>query len=426
MGINFLCMKNLFAIFFVFLHSPIVNSQSLLNVGDKAPNVTLSEVINFPGKSINVSDYHDKLLVLDFWATYCVPCVKAFPKLDSLQRKFDGRVQFLPVTWEDKDKVQKFFNRLKKQRDYVLPTAIDTVLYKYFVDKSNQWSGQYVWIFHGEIVGITTGKEFLTEDNIRLALSGKKIGASRSIKRNERLPDDFLHSYISPGLNSRIDLFMSSVMSRYIKGLASQPYESTTGNGIRLINLPLSFMYSYAYKLPSIYEILIEVDDKDFFHPSSTKRDSSNLFCYELITSISQSDSLRVKMQSDLKNIFGYTVKQETRMVDCAILKGRGNDKLFRKTAVSSFDRNNYYLVLRSQSFDKLTSSLDYYLKSNDVRFVFDETGITSIINLELNVDMSDFYAVKKALFKYGIDLVIEKRLMEIYVVTDDNLKQWF
>jgi cytochrome c biogenesis protein CcmG/thiol:disulfide interchange protein DsbE len=42
----------------------------------------------------NLEDYHGKVVVLDFWASWCVPCRRSFPWLDEIQEKYaaDGLV----------------------------------------------------------------------------------------------------------------------------------------------------------------------------------------------------------------------------------------------------------------------------------------------------------------------------------------------
>src|SRR5690606_22197853 len=65
-------------------------SITALNIGDQIPDAlwnTPLQVINHPdGKDyITLNDYRDrKLIILDFWATWCGSCIKNFPKLDSL------------------------------------------------------------------------------------------------------------------------------------------------------------------------------------------------------------------------------------------------------------------------------------------------------------------------------------------------------
>lgn len=39
-------------------------------------------------QSLNLSDYHGKVVVLDFWASWCVPCRRSFPWLNTISEKY--------------------------------------------------------------------------------------------------------------------------------------------------------------------------------------------------------------------------------------------------------------------------------------------------------------------------------------------------
>jgi len=43
---------------------------------------------NLDGKEISLSDFKGKVIMLDFWATWCPPCVKAVPELITLHEKY--------------------------------------------------------------------------------------------------------------------------------------------------------------------------------------------------------------------------------------------------------------------------------------------------------------------------------------------------
>ena len=72
---------------------------ALLAVGETAPDWKLADA---EGRSHELSEYRGKLVVLDFWATWCVPCLRAMPEMQRLHEKYRGRnVLILGVnSWE--------------------------------------------------------------------------------------------------------------------------------------------------------------------------------------------------------------------------------------------------------------------------------------------------------------------------------------
>ena len=73
---------------------------ALLSVGDPAPDWSLSDPT---GKMHSLSGYRGKVIVLDFWATWCGPCIRAMPGLQSLHERYSSRgvVVFGVNTWEE-------------------------------------------------------------------------------------------------------------------------------------------------------------------------------------------------------------------------------------------------------------------------------------------------------------------------------------
>ncbi len=69
----------------------------------------------FDGQTQKLGDYKGKVVVLDFWATYCKPCLEEIPHLVELQNKYaDLRVIGLHVGGEeDVPRVPEFVERLK-------------------------------------------------------------------------------------------------------------------------------------------------------------------------------------------------------------------------------------------------------------------------------------------------------------------------
>lgn len=68
--------------------------------GKPAPAFTLS---TFDGKSFSLADFRGNVVLLDFWATFCPPCIKALPELQALHSKNEDRgFTVIGVTVDDR------------------------------------------------------------------------------------------------------------------------------------------------------------------------------------------------------------------------------------------------------------------------------------------------------------------------------------
>jgi cytochrome c biogenesis protein CcmG/thiol:disulfide interchange protein DsbE len=65
------------------------------------------------GHTISPADWHGKVVLLNFWATWCAPCQEEIPDLISLQKKYQGRLQIVGLSedTESPDKVKSFVQR---------------------------------------------------------------------------------------------------------------------------------------------------------------------------------------------------------------------------------------------------------------------------------------------------------------------------
>ncbi len=71
---------------------------------------------NFAGENAKLADLKGKVVVLDFWATYCPPCLEEIPHLNELQTKYGTNLQIVGLHVggsEDEERVPEFVQRLK-------------------------------------------------------------------------------------------------------------------------------------------------------------------------------------------------------------------------------------------------------------------------------------------------------------------------
>src|ERR1700682_1307659 len=130
-------MKCIYLILALFISFSNIHAQTgkseYLSIGDICPNLIFPDLINSKKASLKMSDFKGKLVIIDFFGTFCIPCVKALPKMDSLQRKFKYDLQIITVSSEFRHIVNDFFTRLKMKQEFSMPfVAEDTTLYRLF------------------------------------------------------------------------------------------------------------------------------------------------------------------------------------------------------------------------------------------------------------------------------------------------------
>ena len=148
--------------------SEMVEDSSELVIGDPAPMIVISKWINGEPVTAYVPE---KVYIVEFWATWCGPCLKSMPHIASLQAEYGDSVTIVGVTAEDDATVSKFMTDLAGQGDktwsdvltYRIATDDDGKTNKLFMEASGQAgipcafivgkTGNIEWIGHPMEVG---------------------------------------------------------------------------------------------------------------------------------------------------------------------------------------------------------------------------------------------------------------------------------
>jgi cytochrome c biogenesis protein CcmG/thiol:disulfide interchange protein DsbE len=92
-----------------------------------APAFTLTDL---SGKSVSLADFRGKVVILDFWATWCPPCKKEIPDFVDLQKQYGAQgVQIVGIALDEPYKVSTFAQQIGINYPILLGNAAITAKY---------------------------------------------------------------------------------------------------------------------------------------------------------------------------------------------------------------------------------------------------------------------------------------------------------
>ena len=122
-----------------------------LKAGNKAPDFT-AELID--GSSISLSDLKGKPVIINFWATWCGPCVREMPAFERLKEDFGDEIGIIAVNCgDDADTVKDFVD----EYGYTFPVVLDEDYEVTMLYPSNSIPYTVVLDANGKITHVSTG-----------------------------------------------------------------------------------------------------------------------------------------------------------------------------------------------------------------------------------------------------------------------------
>lgn len=146
----------------ILLAGTFATAHAALKVGDELPDLAS---FNLEGQL--PANLDGKVVLVDFWASWCLPCAKSFPVLDELQKKYGDRLVIVAVNVDQKKaNMENFlkkrpvsFSVVRDARQKLVAVAEpETMPTSFILDSSGKVRFQHSG-FHGE----ETEKQYISE-----------------------------------------------------------------------------------------------------------------------------------------------------------------------------------------------------------------------------------------------------------------------
>jgi|TARA_R100000479_G_C6393358_1_gene206126 uncharacterized protein (TIGR03435 family) len=378
-------------------------NENYLVIGEKVEDIKITDFIsNIPQDK----ELKDKFLVIDFWATWCAPCLKSVPHFNQLQNQFkdNSNIAFVSLTDETPKIAKRIMNRIKfetivasdqskeTQKNYKISSLPTTII----IDKNNLVR----WIGVPDELNKETISKIITDPNWE---PEAKMTDAKSSEKN-----------IEPSISNTLKDFSELKSNIYSFNLTfadkSDPKSSSfslpSGKYIDL-NTNLKNILSKVTKKP-VSEIVIPSDLKDdtfnilYVNTNLTKENFNMDLFNEQLQIIKEKILNALKLQE----------KIETQKADVYILKVQDSSKLEKGSGelMSHTGDNDKFLTFSNVNMDLFIKNISQF---HNVILV-DETNLKG--KYEFLIDKNDFDQTQKDLLSYGISVEKTKKDIEFYI----------
>lgn len=386
-----------------------------LKIGDTFTPPKRTALMRGDMKKIDWKALADKIVVFDFFDTFCGTCIGSMPHLQELQDKHSDKLQVFNVTWQDKKTLDRFFatNPTVIAHKVNLPVIYaDVDLRAWF---PYQAAPHIVIVFNGKVQAITFNR-LLTEENV--------LRLHREGRIDLPLKNDFGEALelVTPGTANVDNLKSGAWITGYQNGIPAKPltFELDSANGTfrsyihnrsifrALINTwgqiaPREYVINpkrviWKVKNPSIYDDL---------EKEGEAWSSKFAICYERRDFVNRDSTSQAKVVlEDLHSLLGIKSSWETKTMDCWI---------FRPCSVKPYEGSAIKNVLKFDGSNTLARFIGMIGKFPPV---LDE------VQYRGNIAVGDFTnkeELNAQLQVYGIEIVEGKGEFEVFVIDEND-----
>jgi uncharacterized protein (TIGR03435 family) len=368
-------MKNILLLITIASFLSCSDGNRVAEIGKKIPDYSFNEILNKDNKPFKLNN-RDKPIIIEFWTTWCSPCIPAMKKLENYQEKYGNEIEFITVSTDTKKNLNKYI----ENTGTTLRVAFDTTHLKVF---NYKYIPHTVLIDKNGIVRAITTPTKITDQVIDDLIKGKTINIKETVTEvsNLNLNKEFKNNDYQYKLTSENKKM--SFKNEIKRNQNGQPIS------LDFRNVSIYRLMTDIYELSSAARIY------------SDKELPSNKYCFNLEQKENYEKELLQNAKEILNNNLDIRADLIEKEIDSAyVLLVTDKSKLPKKSKEEKYThefRGPFY------SGKKLTSyNLIEYLENEVQQPIKDKTQLDYEFDIVLDWSYEDGLSLNRELEKYG------------------------
>lgn len=375
----------------------------LLKPGDQFPAIPIDNVINSSTITVNINQQKDKkFYILNFWGTWCSPCIPEMDILSKLQKVNAGKLQVIAISDDPTIKLQKYL----KTKPTTIWLATDTTWLLYTLFNFSSVSHSAILNTNKEIVALVKTHS-ITQGLLDSLYRGEKVKSDAELKEKPVAKSDDVFNVdttLTSSFTVRSYMVGQRGMSTIYGGIS--PYAKRR---LSFVNAGITTLYKTAFDIVSLDQIIYEVDEKKI----NNYQDKSQRYCVDILVSPEEKDSLYTILQQKLNAILPVKARITYKIIPVYVITNTGfnlppSDK---KTGYGFSGRGYDGTAVTIRAFAN-----DYL--SNELAFpVVDETNLKGKYDIKTVVEMRTQEEIFKSISALGLKIEKQERKMRMLVL---------
>jgi thiol-disulfide isomerase/thioredoxin len=388
-----------FVFLFAFLSFTFTVRAQALKPGETIPPIAFN-LLGENAEILTSESLEGKAILLDFWATWCSPCIASMEHLDELQQTFEDQLQVIAISEESEERLGRFIEHTDHQFLFARDEGMLREIFPYGIIPHSVLISPT-----GSVVAITS-PEKITREIIGKALRGETVDLP---VKKYALNFDPSFDYFQADTNT-VSSFTLQPFNPATPAFSKQYYDGPfKGRRLSVYNMNISGLYRLAYGT-TIFRVVLEFDESlvDW-------EQEENRYCADVI--VEDPGDLLPEFRRQLSRAQKIKARTERRAQKVVVLRALEEGTL---NATPSEPKQGY--AGRQDGFSGEGATLEDFRSYLEGFGIFNlpvvnETEIEGTFVIDFSYDPENPKTFKTAMQELGLSYSWEERDIEVLVL---------